>query len=154
MTEITKDFYQCRIQNEVVDIAPLFLKLWTVLNFKVLTSIFQHSESRVQRPESRVQRSESSAQSPGFRVQWPESRVQHQGTSIQSPASKVQHSESRVQRPEFRNSGMPIFQCFVMSISFLDACPKRSFQWLIHLTDSDNLKQFLNMEQQNTNFQI
>ena len=35
-----------------------------------------------------------------------------------------------------------------MPISFLDVCPKRPLQWLIHLTDSDNLKQFLNMEQQ------
>ena len=39
-----------------------------------------------------------------------------------------------------------------MSISFLDVCPKRPFQWLIHLTDSDNLKQFLNMEQQKKQF--
>ena len=49
---------------------------------------------------------------------------------------------------------MPIFLCFVMSVSFLGVCPKRPFQWLIYLTDSDNLKQFLNMEQQKNNFQI
>ena len=39
-----------------------------------------------------------------------------------------------------------------MSISFLDICPKRPFPWLIRLADSDNLKQFLNVEQQKTNF--
>ena len=37
-----------------------------------------------------------------------------------------------------------------MSISFLDVCPKRLFQCLIHWTDSENLTQFLNMEQQKT----
>ena len=41
-----------------------------------------------------------------------------------------------------------------MLVSFLDVCPKRPFQWLIHLKDSDNLKQFWNMEQQKNNFQI
>ena len=39
-----------------------------------------------------------------------------------------------------------------MSVSFLDECTKRSFQWLIHLMDSDNLKQLLNMEQQKNQF--
>ena len=39
-----------------------------------------------------------------------------------------------------------------MSVSFLDECTKRSFQWLIHLVDSDNLKQLLNMEQQKNQF--
>ena len=39
-----------------------------------------------------------------------------------------------------------------MSVSFLDECTKRSFQWLIHLIDSDRLKQFLNMEQQKNQF--
>ena len=42
----------------------------------------------------------------------------------------------------------------MMSMSFLDECLKRSFQWLIHLTDSDTLKPSLNIEQQKTNFQI
>ena len=39
-----------------------------------------------------------------------------------------------------------------MSVSFLDECTKRSFQWLIHLMDSDNLKQLLNMKQQKNQF--
>ena len=61
---MTKDFYQYRIKNEVIDITPLFPKLWTVLT------------STIQRPESSVQRPESCVQSPASRVQRPEFRVQ------------------------------------------------------------------------------
>ena len=82
MDEMTKDFYQCRIQNEVVDIALLFLKLWTVLNFKVLMSTVYRSTSRVQSPASRVQHPESRVQSPASRVQRPESSVQSSGIPV------------------------------------------------------------------------
>ena len=77
MNEMTRDFYQCRIQDEVADIAPLFPKLWPVLNFKVL-------KSRVQHPGSRVQSPGSSIQSPAFRAQRTDS-------SIQSPGIPVWH---------------------------------------------------------------
>ena len=64
-------------KNEVIDIAPLFSELWTVLNFKVLTSTvsvqsptscFQGSKSSVQRPESSVQNPGSSVQRPTLAV--------------------------------------------------------------------------------------
>ena len=85
---MTKDFYQLEFKNEVIYMDPLISKLWTVLNFKVLTSTVLRSASRVQRP--------------GFRVQRP-------GSNVQSPTSRVQRPESSVQllRPESRNSGMP-----------------------------------------------
>ena len=85
---MTKDFYQLEFKNEVIYMDPLISKLWTVLNFKVLTSTVLRSASRVQRP--------------GFRVQRP-------GSNVQSPTSRVQRPESSVQllRPEFRNSSMP-----------------------------------------------
>ena len=81
---------------------PLFQKLWTVLNFKILTSTFWRSMSEVQHREFSVQGLESSVQSPASRVQRPES-------NIQSPTSRAQRPGSNVQllRPESRNSGMP-----------------------------------------------
>ena len=104
---------------------PLFQKLWTVLNFKVLTSTVQRSmsgvqhrefsvhgsESSVQSPASSVQRPDSNVQSPASSVQSPESRVQRPEPSVQGPVSWVQRPGSNVQllRPESRNSDMPHF---------------------------------------------
>ena len=85
MAEITKDFYQYRIQEWIYSYRSILSNFWTVLNFKVLTS-------RVQRPEFRVQRSEPSVQSLASRVQSPESSVQSPESSVQRPtlASRVQ----------------------------------------------------------------
>ena len=63
-----KVFINAEFKNEFIDKAPLFPKLWTVLNFKVLTSRIQRSASRVQRSRFRVQR-------PGSTVQGSVSRV-------------------------------------------------------------------------------
>ena len=73
---------------------PLFPKLWTVLNFKVLTFSAHRTESRVESPASGVQ-------IPGFRVQGLAFRVQHPGSSVHGPASKVRRpaSSSCVQSP-------------------------------------------------------
>ena len=92
MAEITKDFYQYRIQEWIYSYRSNVSNFWTVLNFKVLTSTVYCSASRVQRPEFRVQRSEPSVQSLASRVQSPESSVQSPESSVQRPtlASRVQ----------------------------------------------------------------
>ena len=74
---------------------PLFPKLWTVLNFTVLTSTVL--TFNVRSPASRVHR-------PGFRVQRPES-------SIQSPASN-----SCVQSPEISVCRFMACDCRVCGI--------------------------------------
>ena len=88
---------------------PLFPKLCTVLNFKVLTSILAFNvrspASKVQSPGFRVQSPVSRVQRPASSVQSPESSVQSLASSFQSPASRVQSSVSRTQRPESRVQG-------------------------------------------------
>ena len=84
-------FINVEFKNEVIYMDPLE-KLWTVLNFKGLTSTVQSPMSGVQRREFIVQGSESSVQSPTSTIQHPES-------SVQSPMSRVQSPTSRVQRP-------------------------------------------------------
>ena len=81
---------------------PLFPKLCTVLNFKVLTSILAFN---VRSPASKVQSPGFRVQSPVSRVQRPASSVQSLASSFQSPASRVQSSVSRTQRPESRVQG-------------------------------------------------
>ena len=90
---------------------PLFQKLSTVLNFKVLTSPVERSMSGVQRRQFNVQGSGSSVQSPASSLQSPES-------SVESPAFRVQRSESNFQllRPESRNSGMPFLFAIVCQV--------------------------------------
>ena len=132
---MTKDFSPCSIQNDYIDIAPLFPNLLTVWNFKVLTSTFQHPEPRVHFPESTVQGPEPSIQDvvsrvprPESSVQSPASRVQRPESSIQSPASRVQHSKSSVQllRIESRTSGMLFFcifrSCYFFHVTFFSHC--------------------------------
>ena len=105
-----KIFINVELKDEVIDTNPLFPKLWTVLNFKVLTST------------SSVQRSESNVQSAGSRVQCRESSVQSPASRVQVPVSRMQRPESSVQllRPESRNSGIPFrwnkYYCFVLTI--------------------------------------
>ena len=74
---------------EVIDIDPLFPRVWTVLNFKVLTFTVQRSASGVQRPK--VQSSEPSIQGPASRVQRPEFTVQSPASNscVQSPGIPV-----------------------------------------------------------------
>ena len=89
-------FINVEFKIDVIDIDPLFPKLWKVLNLKVLTSTVQRSTSGVQRPESRAQRPESSIQSSVSGVQGPES-------SVQSPTSRDQRPTlmSRVQKSRY-----------------------------------------------------
>ena len=100
-----KIFINVEFKNEVIYMDPLFQKLSTVLNFKVLTSPVEHSMSGVQRRQCNIQGSGSSVQSPASKVQRPASRVQ-------SPASRAQLSESNVQSPTsnscVQSPGIPV----------------------------------------------
>ena len=115
---MTNYFHQWRIREKsywYISIASLHLKLWTVENFKILTS-------RVQCPESIVQGPESSGQSPDSSVQDPTSRVQRSESSVRvlRPKSSVQCPASTFQCPtlalEFRNSCMS-FSSLILSRS-------------------------------------
>ena len=112
-----KTFINVELMNEVIDIDPLFPKLWTVLNLKVFNihspafSIqspafrVQRPESSIQSPESSVQRPESSVQSPAYGIQHPESSVQGPESTVRSLATRVQDPESNVQSAVFRVQG-------------------------------------------------
>ena len=95
--EMTKDFYQCRIQEWGYWYRSIVSKALDSFKFK---SLNVHSLAfSVRSPASRVQELEPSVQSPASRVQCPESSVQSPESSVQSPASGVQGPASRVQRP-------------------------------------------------------
>ena len=66
-----KIFINVEFKNEVIDIVPLFPKVWTVLNVHSLA----------------------------FNVQSPAPRVKSPVSRIQGPASSIQGLPSRIQRP-------------------------------------------------------
>ena len=110
---MTKDFYQCRIQERSYlsgSTVSKALDSFRFLSFNIPSLAFnlRSPGSRVQRPGSvstvqspapRVQRLESSVQSPTSRVQSPTSSIQSPGSRVQRPESSVQSPASRVQRP-------------------------------------------------------
>ena len=102
---MTKDFYQCRIQERSYLYGSIVSKALDGFNFKVLTSTVQRSMSGVHCPGFRVQR-------PGSNVQSPASTVQRPQSSVHSPASRVHRPESSIQSPAsnscVQSPGIPV----------------------------------------------
>ena len=96
---MTKDFYECRIQEWGYWYRSIVSKALDSFKFKSFNvnslafsvrspaSRAQELEPSVQSPASRVQCPQSSVQSPASRVQRPESSVRSSGSNVQSPAS-------------------------------------------------------------------
>ena len=89
---MTKNFYQCRIQERshlYGSTVSKALDSFKFQSFNIHSLAFNVGSpaSRVQHPGFRVQHPESSVQSPASRVQGPESSVQRPWSSVQSPTS-------------------------------------------------------------------
>ena len=116
MPEMTKGFYQCRIQKWSYWYGSIVFKAVDSFKFQSFNVHSLALSVRVQRPPSRIQIPASGVQTPAYRmqrpgcsIQSPASIVQILGSSIQSPESRVQstgstvqHSESSVQSPASR----------------------------------------------------
>ena len=108
---MTKDFYQCRIQEWSCWYRSIVSKPLDSFKFKIFNV---HSLAfSVRSPASRVQ-------SPAFKVQSAASRVQSPASSVQSPAFRVQRPESSVQSPAF-NSCVQIYHTF-FTFEYLNTC--------------------------------
>ena len=102
---MTKDFYQCRIQEWSCWYRSIVSKPLDSFKFKIFNV---HSLAfSVRSPASRVQ-------SPAFKVQSAASRVQSPASSVQSPAFRVQRPESSVQSPASRAQRLTLASRFII----------------------------------------
>ena len=109
MPEMTKGFYQCRIQKWSYWYGSIAFKAVNSFKFQsfnvhslALSVRAQHPRSRIQIPASGVQTPAYRVQRPGSSIQSPAPIVQILGSSIQSPGSRVHGPQSSIQSPVSR----------------------------------------------------
>ena len=100
MPEMTKGFYQCRIQKWSYWYGSIVFKAVDSFKFQSFNVHSLALSVRVQRPPSRIQIPASGVQTAAYRVQRPGSSIQSPESRVQGPESSIQSPVSRVQRPE------------------------------------------------------
>ena len=124
---MTKDIYQCRIQEWSYWYGSIVSK--ALDSFRFPQSSIQRPEFSVESPASRVQSSASRVQSSASRVQRPVSRVQRPESRVQSPASRVQRPTLASKVQEFRYANLILFRNSIRSTKALKLFRNEVTSW-------------------------